>query len=267
MTPRRPARHRARIETRVMTKVRLQKVLAQAGIASRRGAEEVIRQGRVVVNGNVVTELGCKVDPQTDRITVDRIAIAVIEAKVYLLLHKPRFCITTASDPQGRKTVFDFVPELGARLFPVGRLDFDAEGVLLLTNDGPLANRLQHPRYGVNKTYEVEVKGQPDSTALDRLRSGVVLEEGRTAPAEVVVVKSSSRNTRLRIVLHQGWNRQIKRMGEAVGHPVLKIRRVAFGPLRLGGLGPGDSRALKPKEVELLYKLVHLDKERPKADE
>jgi len=255
-----------RIETRAMTKVRLQKVLAQAGIASRRGAEEVIRQGRVVVNGIVVTELGVKVDPHADRITVDRITIAMVESRVYLLLFKPRCCVTTARDPQGRKTVFDFVPDAGARLFPVGRLDFDAEGLLLLTNDGLLANRLQHPRYGVTKTYEVAAMGHPTPAALERLRTGVMLKEGMTAPAEVTVIGSSPGSTRLRIVLHQGWNRQIKRMGEAVGHPVLSIKRVAFGPLRLGSLKPGGSRHLKSGEVELLYKLVHLDKEQRNAD-
>ncbi len=174
-------------------RVRLQKVLAERGLASRRASEEIIRQGRVAVNGAVVTELGFKVDPDADRIVVDGVPVPIPERKLYLVLHKPRYCITTASDPQGRKTVFDFIPDFGVRLFPVGRLDFDAEGLLLLTNDGLLANRLQHPRYGVLKTYDVRVEDRPDEAALKRLRSGVRLEEGTTAPADVRVLRTSPR--------------------------------------------------------------------------
>ncbi len=253
-------------DTLKMTRVRLQKVLAERGVASRRASEEIIRQGRVAVNDVTVTELGYKVDPGADRIVVDGAVISNPEPKFYVVLHKPRLCITTASDPQGRKTVFDLIPDFGVRLFAVGRLDFDAAGLLLLTNDGPLANRLQHPRYGVPKTYEVRVEGCPDERTLDRLRSGVQLEEGTTAPAEVTMLRDSPKGAWLRIVLHQGWNRQIKRMGETVGHPVLSIRRVAYGPLKLGRSAPGDWRLLDPREVRLLYALVHLDKEQAKAN-
>jgi 23S rRNA pseudouridine2605 synthase len=242
-----------------MNGIRLQKVLAQAGVASRRAAEEMIRQGRVIVNGEVVTELGHRVDPDRDQILVDRQSITTGQKKVYLLFYKPRLCVTTLSDPQGRKTVMDFIPDAEVRLFPVGRLDYDAEGLLLLTNDGELGNRLQHPRYGVSKTYEVKVKGHPDPSALDRLRTGVVLEEGKTGPSEVSVIRLLPNAAWMRIVLHQGWNRQIKRMGEAVGHPVLKIKRVAYGPLTLGKLQPGASRPLTALEVQKLYRIVHLD--------
>ena len=233
--------------------IRLQKVLAGAGIASRRAAEELIVQGRVEVNGRIVSELGVRVHPGRDEIRVDKKPVALAEQKIYVVLNKPRQIITTAKDPQGRQTVFDLLPDLGARLFPAGRLDYDSEGLLLLTNDGELTNRLMHPRYGVSKTYEVKVKGIPGEPALDRLRSGVVLEEGKTAPAEVLLLRTLPSAAWVRIVLHQGWNRQIRRMAEAVGHPALKIRRVAYGPLKLGELGLGRHRFLKPFEVSKLY--------------
>lgn len=244
-----------------MKEVRLQKALAQAGVASRRAAEELIRQGRVSVNGRVVTEMGQRVDLQTDRICVDQTLVSAPQPKVYLLFNKPGHCVTTAIDPQGRKTVFDYIPDSGVRLFPVGRLDYDAEGLLLFTNDGPLANRLQHPRYGVPKTYEVKVKGQPDENALHQLRTGIRLEEGVTAPAEIRIMRVLPQAAWLLVVLHQGWNRQIKRMGEAVGHPVLKLKRVAYGQLRLGKVSPGAYRPLNSAEVGRLYRLVHLDME------
>jgi 23S rRNA pseudouridine2605 synthase len=237
-----------------MKEVRLQKALAQAGIASRRAAEELIRQGKVSVNGRVVTAMGQRVDLQTDRVCVNHVLVSAPQPMVYLLFNKPRHCVTTATDPQGRKTVFDYIPDLGVRLFPVGRLDYDAEGLLLFTNDGPLANRLQHPRYGVPK-------GQPGEDALHQLRTGVRLEEGVTAPAEIRVMRLLPQAAWLRMVLHQGWNRQIKRMGEAVGHPVLKLKRVAYGQLRLGKVAPGTYRPLNLAEVRRLYGTVHLDEE------
>jgi 23S rRNA pseudouridine2605 synthase len=245
-----------------MEGIRLQKAIAQAGLMSRRAAEESIREGRVVVNGKVVTEMGVRVSPERDEIEVDRKRIFLREAKAYFLLYKPRGCVTTAIDPRGRKTVLDFLPEREVRVFPVGRLDYDAEGLLILTNDGMLAHRLQHPRYGIAKVYEVKVKGHPGDEALKRLRTGVILEEGRTAPAEVETIRRAQDNTWLRIVLHQGWNRQIKRMGDAVGHPVLKIKRSGYGPLRLGGLKPGEFRPLVAREVELLHKMVNLEESR-----
>ena len=236
-------------------------MLAQAGVASRRSAEEMIRHGRVRVNGRVVTELGTRVQPETDEIRVDLKPVSILKERVYLLFYKPGGCVTTARDPQGRKTVFDFLPDMGVRLFTVGRLDYDAEGLLLLTNDGPLAHRLQHPSFGVSKTYEVKVKGRPSERALVRLRTGVVLEDGKTAPADVSVLRLLPRAAWLRIILHQGWYRQIKRMCEAAGLPVLKIKRIGYAFLELGKLKPEGFRMLKPSEVRRLYRLVRLEEE------
>jgi len=250
------------LEPTAMADIRIQKVLAQAGVASRRASEEMIRQGRVEVNGRTITDMGCRVDPEADEIRVDRVLIRTAQPKVYLLFYKPRHCVTTLRDPQGRQTVMDLIPDPGVRLFPVGRLDYDAEGLLVLCNDGLLANRLQHPRYGVSKTYEVKVKGHPDERALHRLRSGVALSEGMTAPAGVSVLRLLGDAAWLKIVLHQGWYRQIKRMGEAVGNPVLRIKRTAYGPLTLEKLTPGSFRPLAPEEVRKLYRMVHLDEER-----
>jgi 23S rRNA pseudouridine2605 synthase len=241
-----------------MIGLRLQKAIAEAGLASRRAAEEMIRQGRVAVNGQVVTELGIRVDPQKDEIRVDDRVLSQRSHKIYVLFYKPKACVTTLKDPQGRKTILDFLPQLRVRLFPVGRLDYDAEGLLLLTNDGPLAHRLQHPRFGVPKVYEVKVEGHPGEVQLDKLRNGVALEEGNTAPAQVVVLRLLPKASWMRITLHQGWNRQIKRMGQAVGLPVLKIKRTGYGPLSLGDLTPGKYRLLEADEVRRLYQMVHL---------
>jgi 23S rRNA pseudouridine2605 synthase len=235
-------------------KIRLHKLIAQAGVASRRAAEKLIQEGRVAVNGQTVTELGVQVDPETDEVRVDGRHLQRSELKVYLLFYKPKKCVTTLSDPQGRRTIADFVAKINARVFPVGRLDYDAEGLLLLTNDGALANHLQHPRYEVPKVYEVKVVGHPGEGALQRLRTGVELEEGKTAPAGVEVLGLLPRACWLRIVLRQGWNRQIKRMCLAVGHEVVKIKRVAYGPLTLGRLTPGSLRPLTAAEVRALQK-------------
>lgn len=247
-----------------MEEVRLQKFLARAGIASRRAAEEMIRQGRVEVNG-LKPEIGVRIDPLRDEIRLDGRLIALENQRIYLAFYKPRNCITTARDPQGRATVFDFLPDLHVRIFPVGRLDYDAEGLLLLTNDGELANRLLHPRYGISKIYDVKVIGCPDRRALERLRSGVELDEGTTAPAGAEVIRELPKAAWLRVELHQGWNRQIKRMGEAVGHPVLKIRRIAYGPVRLGKMKPGEFRLLGPDEIRRIYQDAGLDKEQVKG--
>lgn len=240
--------------------MRLQKFLAQAGVASRRAAEELIRQGRVEVNGERA-ELGRTVDPGKDRVCLDSKPLSLPTGKLLLALNKPAGCVTTVSDPQGRPTVMDYIPDFGVRIFPVGRLDYDAEGLLLLTNDGELANRLIHPRYGISKVYDVKVKGHPDKQAMEQLRSGVRLEEGVTGPAGVEIVRELPDAVWLRITLHQGWNRQIKRMGQAVGHTVLKIRRIAYGPVRLGKLGTGRYRLLELDEVRKIYREASLNKE------
>ncbi|MBC7360295.1 MAG: rRNA pseudouridine synthase [Desulfacinum sp.] len=233
-------------------KIRLHKYIAQAGLASRREAERWIQEGRVSVNGRVVTQLGVSVDPSRDRVEVDGRRVEPSAEKVVLLLHKPRYCLTTVKDPRGRPTVMDVLGEVPWRVFPVGRLDWDATGALLLTNDGELANRLLHPRYGVPKTYEVKVQGVPSQEALEKLRSGVRLEEGVTAPARVEVLKRGEKATWIRMVLHQGWYRQIKRMGLAVGCPVLKIHRTAYGPIKLGTLRVGHWRPLRRGELDRL---------------
>lgn len=240
--------------------MRLQKFLAQAGIASRRAAEELIRQGRVEVNGGKA-QLGLSVDPLKDRVRLDGKPVTLRTQNIILAFHKPRGCVTTASDPQGRRTVLDFLPDFGTRIFPVGRLDYDAEGLLLLTNDGELANRLLHPRYGISKVYDVKIKGHPDKKAIEQLRSGVRIEEGVTAPAEVEIIRELPNAAWLRITLHQGWNRQIKRMGLAVGHPVLRIRRIAYGPVHLGTLSPGRHRLFRLDEIRKIYEEAGLYRE------
>lgn len=240
-----------------MDGIRLQKALADAGVASRRAAEEMIRQGRVRVNGDVVTELGRRVDPDSDELRVDDAPVSAKQSKDYWLFYKPAGCVTTLKDPQGRHTIMDWIPKSAARLFPVGRLDYDAEGLLILTNDGFLANRLQHPRYGVLKTYEVKVKGLPGLEVLSQLADGVLLEEGRTAPARVTLLRQLPGAVWLEIVLHQGWYRQIKRMCGSLGYPVLKIKRIGYGPLGLGKMKPGEVRRLSPLEVKRLYEPVH----------
>jgi 23S rRNA pseudouridine2605 synthase len=225
---------------------RLQKVLARAGFGARRVCENLIWDGLVTVNGEVA-ELGRRVDPEHDRIEVDGVPIGVRPGLVYYLLNKPRGVVTTASDPQGRQTVVQLVPD-DPRVFPVGRLDADTEGLLLLTNDGELTHRLTHPSFGVEKEYVAEVEGQPTRGELRRLREGVDLEDGRTAPAQVALVEP----TVLRLVIHEGRNRQVRRMCDAIGHPVVRLVRTRIGPLRDPKLRPGAWRALEVAEVRSL---------------
>ena len=225
---------------------RLQKVLAAAGIGSRRHCEELIADGRVAVNGETAV-LGRRVDPSTDRVTVDGVAVATAPGLVYYLLNKPAGVVSTASDPHGRPTVVDLVPA-EPRVYPVGRLDAATEGLLLLTNDGDLAYRLTHPSFGVEKEYLAAVEGTPRPGAVRALREGVELEDGRTAPARVAQVEPDV----LRITIHEGRNRQIRRMAEAVGHPVRRLVRTRVGPLRTGSLQPGEWRPLTTGEVRAL---------------
>jgi 23S rRNA pseudouridine2605 synthase len=226
--------------------VRLQKVLAQAGLGSRRVCEDLIDARRVRVNGDVAV-LGRRVDPEADVIEVDGAQIGVRSGLVHYLLNKPAGVITTASDPQGRPTVVDLVPA-EPRVFPVGRLDADSEGLLLLTNDGELTHRLTHPSFGVDKEYLVEVQGEPHRGALRRLREGVELDDGRTAPAKVALL-----DTRLlRITIHEGRNRQVRRMCDAVGFPVVRLVRTRIGPLTDRTLSPGAFRPLTQDEVRAL---------------
>ena len=237
-----------------MTDERLQKVLAQAGLGSRRACEALIEAGRVEVNGEVAT-LGRRVDPEHDRVTVDGVTIPVRPGLVYYLLNKPPKVVTTAHDPEGRPTVLDLVPA-EPRVFPVGRLDWDTEGVLLLTNDGVLAHGLTHPSHGVPKTYLAEVSGVPGRAALRRLREGVDLDDGRTAPAKARLAQATPTGAALEIVIHEGRNRQVRRMCEAVGHPVRRLVRTRFGPLRDQRLAPGQWRPVTQAEIRALYAAV-----------
>lgn len=234
--------------------MRLQKILSQAGVASRRAAERLITDGRVSVNGHTVLELGTKADPDADEVRVDGSRIRAAARLRYVLLYKPRGYVTTRSDPQGRRTVLDLLAGVREYLYPAGRLDYDTEGLLLLTNDGELTAVLTHPRHGTERTYEAEVAGVPDGRALARLRTGVVLDGQRTRPARVVPLPTGRNTTRglLRITIREGRNRQVRRMCEAVGHPVRRLARTRFGPLRDRHLQPGEWRDLTPAEVRAL---------------
>ncbi len=237
-----------------MAEERLQKVLARAGVCSRRKAEALITSGRVSVNGAVTTQLGVKVDPSHDSVEVDNEAVE-LAPREYWLLNKPIGVITTVDDPWGRPTARDLVPT-EARVFPVGRLDASSSGLLLFTNDGDLAYRLTHPSFEHSKEYHVLVEGRPGAEDLRRLRRGIRLDGRRTAPAEVGVIRDEDGATWLRIVIHEGRKRQIRRMLTAVGHPVTRLIRVRLGPIALGDLEPGESRRLSPDERLALRELV-----------
>ncbi|MGE5620105.1 MAG: pseudouridine synthase [Sphingomonadaceae bacterium] len=230
---------------------RLHKVLARAGIDSRRAAEGMILAGRVAVNGQVITKLGTKVDPEHDSITVDGRPIPRRVKKTYLMLNKPAGYITTVSDPEHRPTVMDLVPHNG-RIYPVGRLDANSEGLILLTNDGEFANLLSHPRYSYEKEYHVLVPGTVKEEDLRTLRDGVVIDGQKTAPAKVRVLNSDGRSTWLSMTIHEGRNRQIRRMLHALGYSVERLVRMRIGPLWLGSLPKGAYRALTPAEVRTL---------------
>lgn len=231
--------------------------MAHCGVASRRACEELIVAGRVQVNGRTVQELGFQVDPDRDEVRVDGRVIRPPARLCYYILHKPAGYVTTVSDPQGRPTVMSLVPS-SERVYPVGRLDLDTEGLLLLTNDGPLAHRLTHPRYGVRKVYLAQVAGLVGPETVERLRRGVVLEDGPTAPARVRVVGQDKESTVLELEISEGRKRQVRRMCQAVGHPVLYLKRIAFGPLRLGRLPLGACRLLTDAEVAALRRAARL---------
>lgn len=240
---------------------RLQKVVARAGIASRRKAEELILAGRITVNGQVIKELGCQVNPDRDKIEIDGQRIKE-EKKLYLMLNKPKGYVTTLFDPEGRPKISDLLIGVKERVYPVGRLDYHSEGLLLLTNDGELTHQLTHPGFGIKKTYLVKVKGKPDQEKIQALRQGVRLrdENGRlhpferSSPAQVEIIKKgkSQTNTTLKVKIGEGKKREIRRMMEAIGHSVLKLERVKFGSLNLKGLKRGEFRYLTPEEIERL---------------
>lgn len=237
--------------------IRLQKVLAAAGIASRRAAEEMIVAGRVRVDGTVVRVLGTRVDPTKARIEVDGRRIGLRTDREYVLVNKPAGVVTTARDPQRRPIVIDLVPG-GRRLFPVGRLDADTCGLLLLTDDGELSHRLAHPRYGVEKTYLARVAGRVVAETLRRLERGVSLDDGPARAVRARVRRSTPTESQVEIVMREGRKREVRRMLDAVGHPVVELVRTEFGPLRIGGLASGRHRRLTPAEVGELYRMVGL---------
>lgn len=242
-----------------MAEERLQKIIAAAGIASRREAEELIREGHVTVNGQVVTKLGSKADPDADHVKVRNRLITRPEEKRYILLNKPREIMTTSNDPEGRKTVLDLLKGVKERVFAVGRLDYQSEGLLLLTNDGELANRLTHPRFGCEKTYQVKVKGVPEEGDLQKLRRGISLEGRRTRPCRIERMRTTGKkhdpnNSWLEVKLREGRTQQIRKMFRLLGHPVQRLRRVAIGSLEDPKLALGEWRDLTDGELAVLRK-------------
>jgi 23S rRNA pseudouridine2605 synthase len=237
---------------------RLQKILSTAGVASRRAAESYITEGRVSVNGETVTELGSKADPETDDIRVDGRRIKTVRRRIYLLLYKPRGYIASRSDPQHRPTVIDLLAKGGVRdyVYPVGRLDYESEGLLLVTSDGDLAASLTHPSHEVEREYHVKVLGVPDDHDLDRLSKGIVIDGRRTRPADVKLLSvaegSKAQHATLSIVVKEGRNRQVRNMCEAIGHPVDRLRRVRIGPITDDRIRPGEFRELDAREIAAL---------------
>jgi len=236
-------------------KERLQKYLARCGIASRRKSEEYITQGYVCVNGIRITQMGFSIDPELDKVTFKQKPVHPAKEFIYLMLNKPPGSITTTDDPENRDTVMDLIEGIDMRLFPVGRLDADSEGLLILTNDGALANRLTHPRYGVKRTYHVLVKGRMQESTVKRLEKGILLEDGITAPADVKIDALLGPETKLTIRIAEGKKRQIRRMLEVVGHRVIRLVRIQYGPLYIGRLRSGEYRHLTAQEIKDLKKI------------
>lgn len=235
-----------------MSLERLQKILAHAGVASRRKSEELIEAGRVTVNGKVVRELGSKADLDQDLVQVDGRAVRETQDKVHYVLYKPAGCVTTLSDPEGRPTIRTYLEEVTERVYPVGRLDYDVEGALIITNDGDLANQLMHPRYGVKRTYLAKVHGVPAQEQIERLLKGVRLEDGRARALEADLHSRTPKNTWVRVVVAEGRQHMVKRLMEAVGAPVQKLFRADYGGIGVSGMRPGELRELTRAEVEHL---------------
>jgi len=234
---------------------RLQKVMAHAGIASRRKSEEIIAAGRVKVNGEIVTEMGTKVNPQKDTIEVDGKIISK-EKKVYYKLYKPTGYVTTVDDPQGRDTVLDLVDDTKQRIYPVGRLDMDSSGLLILTNDGDLTYKITHPSHELDKEYEVVVNGRLDSNNLNNFRQGIKLKEGKTSPARIYKINEDRKNTTYKVIIHEGMNRQVRRMFEVLGFNVVSLKRVRIGNITLGSLRPAEYKQISNENLKDLLRLL-----------
>lgn len=234
--------------------MRLQKYLAEAQVASRRKAEEIILEGRVNVNGKKVTELGTKVESEIDEITVDGKKVEICEKMVYIMLNKPEGCVTTVKDQFGRKSVIDYVKDVGERVYPVGRLDYDTSGLLIITNDGELTYRLTHPKHNIEKTYIAEVDKVPDEDAMEKFRNGIIIDGRKTAPAKIKIIKKGKLTT-LNIKIKEGRNRQVRKMCAAIGCNVITLKRIATGKLELGNLEKGKYRYLTDEEIKYIKNL------------
>lgn len=242
-------------------RMRVQKFLSKAGVCSRRKAEKHMLAGRVEINGEVCRELGTKVDPGADDVAFDGDVVTLPDNYIYVLLNKPTQYITTLDDPKGRPTVVDLLPDKMPRIWPVGRLDWDSEGLLIMTDDGKLTNLITHPSHQISKTYAVKVRGliDEDGDKLERLRNGVDIDGYVTRPAQIEVTRDNGRNTWLEVVIHEGKNRQIRRMFDTVGHPVMTLRRIAIGTIHIKGLSSGEHRPMTHDEIADLYNLVDAD--------
>ncbi|MBN1573081.1 MAG: rRNA pseudouridine synthase [Deltaproteobacteria bacterium] len=245
-----------------MKKIRLNRVISRAGLSSLRGADELIRSGRVTVNGSVVTEMGLTVDPKSESICVDGEELSAVKKKHYYLFFKPKGVVSTMTDPEGRITVSDYTSGLSVRVFPAGRLDYDADGLILLTNDGDVANLITHPKTKLPKTYQVKVSGSLSKKYLEKFRKGIPIDGKQTLPAKIVPLKVTDNNSWYDVTLMEGRNRQIKKMFRYFRMRVLKLRRISIGPLYLEGLSPGEIRKLTKDETASLLKSLKLDRER-----
>ena len=232
---------------------RLQKILANAGVCSRRKADEYILKGRVAVDGKIITEMGVKIDPNNHTITVDKKPIKLSKKKIYLLLNKPAGYVTTMSDPQGRPIVTSLIKNISERVFPVGRLDFETEGALLLTNDGDLAQKVLHPKYEIRKTYLAIVTGKVSRNRITSLEKGIMLNGKKTWPAKIEVIETTAKSSKLKIIIHEGRKRQVRRMCAAIGHKVTYLKRLAYGGLHLGNLPLGKTRLLVKADLQKLF--------------
>lgn len=232
--------------------IRLQKFLAEAQVASRRKSEEIILQGRVRVNDSIVSALGTKVDTLKDRVYLDGREVKIYEDMIYIMLNKPIGCVTTVKDQFNRSTVMDYIKDIKQRVYPIGRLDYSTSGLLLFTNDGELANKLTHPRHNINKNYIAYVKGCPDEAGLKSFREGLVIDDYKTAPAQINILDTDGEFSTLDIKIHEGRNRQIRKMCQAINTPVIKLKRIAIGDISLGSLKTGQYRYLTDEEIDYL---------------